>query len=306
MSARGHARVDALERVAALTSELWLIDLDRESPALEDAERRLPRLSDEEVARGDSLKDTAQRTRWRAAHIGLRLLLERWCGAGVRKQRFEIAEGGRPFLPLPSPYFSLSHSAGAALIALSGHGPIGVDIEVVAPAKMPAQRRRNLEALAEALASVPLACDGDARLVQAWTRIEALGKLDGHGIGRLLTRTGIVGGGPLRLDYALPDAPDEARAEAMNTGDAAAARSCPGYRIRDIAMGAIPLSSVASGGLASGDSAGAAALVDATLRLGERGGASYVAALACRAADAAHWPALLEVRRDLTVQCGDI
>lgn len=48
----------------------------------------------------------------------------------------EIArsEGGKPFFPdWPDRWFSLSHSGGLALCALSDEGPVGVDVERVRP-----------------------------------------------------------------------------------------------------------------------------------------------------------------------------
>lgn len=66
-----------------------------------------------------------------------RLLLERAVGLAWGWDRLPSVEKsarGKPFFPdFPRHWFSLSHSGGYALCALSDAGPVGVDIEVVRP-----------------------------------------------------------------------------------------------------------------------------------------------------------------------------
>ena len=53
----------------------------------------------------------------------------------------ERSPRGKPYFPgLPERWFSLSHSGGLALCALS-HGPVGVDVEVVRPRRAGLPRR---------------------------------------------------------------------------------------------------------------------------------------------------------------------
>ncbi len=54
-------------------------------------------------------------------------------------------------------------------------------------------RRARIEEAGAALSDEPLPAEGNARFLQAWVRLEALAKADGCGIGRLLTRLGILG-----------------------------------------------------------------------------------------------------------------
>ncbi len=89
------------------------------------------------------------------------------------------AEHGKPFFPTqPELYFSLSHSGGMALCALSDH-PVGVDIELVRPRR----------------ASLPRFCLAPGELAwfhshggtwpafyTLWTRKESLCKYTGRGL----------------------------------------------------------------------------------------------------------------------------
>jgi 4'-phosphopantetheinyl transferase len=84
----------------------------------------------------------------------------------------------------------LAHTRGLALITLGDHGPLGVDIERTRDVRMPDQRRAPIEREAVALAAgAPLGgSDPDTRFLNAWVRIEAAAKAQGHGVGPLLER----------------------------------------------------------------------------------------------------------------------
>ena len=84
----------------------------------------------------------------RASHIALRLLIERACGAQMRRQPFVIAPGGRPELESAPVSFSLSHTGDVALIAIgsAAFGPIGIDVESARKLRMSAERRARIEA----------------------------------------------------------------------------------------------------------------------------------------------------------------
>lgn len=201
------------------TPAVWLFDLDRLAGQLADAERSRPRLSADEQARAAAMTDTVRRVRWRAARTSLRLALEAFCGQSFALRGFEIAEGGKPYLPAPAPAFSLSHADRYALIAIARaeRGPLGVDLEAIAPRKISQDRRTQMEAFAVALAGAPLPGDGDAasahhrrRFIQAWCRIEAYAKADGRGVGRVLSAAGIMGRGSFALRAAAGATSDEA------------------------------------------------------------------------------------------------
>lgn len=82
---------------------------------------------------------------------------------------------GKPFFPeFPDVQFSVSHTAGAALAAVSGQ-PVGADIERVRPL-----RRESMRSLMDTE-------DPDA-FFRRWVRREARSKRTGAGIGSMLRR----------------------------------------------------------------------------------------------------------------------
>lgn len=173
---------------------LWLVDLDHGREALERAERAVPRLSAEEIARGQGIADLRQGARWRAARIALRIALERVSDETVRRKPFVLEAQGRPVLPGNSVVFSLAHTmspdAAHALIAVATSGPLGCDIEREREIAMSAERLARLRLAGEALAPRGRASCGD---IGAWVRLEALGKADGRGVWPVLDAAGVHG-----------------------------------------------------------------------------------------------------------------
>jgi len=175
------------------TPELWCADLDAAGPALLTLEERTPRLSLADRARAAVFSEKTARAEWIATHVALRLLIERAAGAQWRGATFARSERGKPHLDGTPLAFSISHAPGLALIGLAPRGSIGVDIERPRRVRVGETRRARIEAAGAALSNAPLPAEGNARFLQAWVRLEALAKADGCGIGRLLTRLGILG-----------------------------------------------------------------------------------------------------------------
>lgn len=180
---------------AAPEIELFFVDLWRGMPALEAEEERTPRLSDADRARADAMAEDEAKRLWRASRIATRIALERIGGAALRRVAFEIEPGGRPVLR-GGPHFSISHTGGAALIAVSKSMPVGVDLEQGnRTLKMSAERRsRVVRAAADLGMQTPLSAEKDNDVLIAWVQLEAAAKALGIGIGRLLTEAGVVGG----------------------------------------------------------------------------------------------------------------
>ena len=175
--------------------ELWHADLEAASRALEVLERQTPCLSQEQIERAAALaaRPTDQQN-WRAAHIALKVLIARWGGLDLARAPYTFSSMGRPAIKGAPFSFSLSHSGGHALIGLTAHGPIGVDLEVPRHVKIADDRRRQIEAHGQSLLpEVVLSADPDSRFLQAWVRIEAVAKAEGIGVGRALTNAGIMG-----------------------------------------------------------------------------------------------------------------
>lgn len=101
----------------------------------------------------------------------LEIALERECGLAELPE-IARAEGGKPYFPqYPHIHFSLSHSRGAAVCALSGE-PVGVDVEVL---RAPPRRLSG-------------GMDAEA-FFRLWTAKEATAKLLGLGLPVLRTQT---------------------------------------------------------------------------------------------------------------------
>jgi 4'-phosphopantetheinyl transferase len=171
--------------------DIWFADLGSLLHAIEEEERRCPRLSADEVLRAGRLSDPEQRRLWRASHIALRDILERFSGPELRNVPFASKAGGRPELApqlfslsdFQNLNFSLSHSGDVALIAVSRMGPVGADIEAAHARAFPEARKKKIEEIAVEIAGgAPLPGDGDRRFLQAWTRVEAMSKADGRGV----------------------------------------------------------------------------------------------------------------------------
>ena len=223
----------AATRAAAL--ELWHVDTRASSAALSALEERERLLSDWERTRAAEFPDRAQAGEWLAAHIALRLVLERAAGIAARGVAFTRSAGGKPRLEGAPVSFSLSHVAGAALIAVTSGGTVGVDLERERKVRVREPRRTRVEAAGAALSpEVPLPALGEARFLQAWVRLEAFAKAEGSGVGRLLTRLGVSG------DAAGSEAEFRARIDSvLETTQVVATR--------DVALGEGLYAAVASG-----------------------------------------------------------
>ncbi len=175
------------------TSEIWGVDLAAATAPLQTIEQRTPRLCSADRARAAGFSDASVRDEWLATHTALRLLIERAAGVRWRGATFYRAERGKPHLNGAPLAFSLSHAPGVALIGLAPLGSIGVDVELTRRVRLGEARRARIEEAGAALSAAPLPDEGEARFLQAWVRLEAFAKAEGCGIGRLLTRLGILG-----------------------------------------------------------------------------------------------------------------
>lgn len=143
---------------------------------------RLP--PDERERAGGILREQAGR-RWVAARWALRRVLAGYLGEAAEGVELEAGERGKPRLRRDGTLrFSLSHSGGLALIAVTDGREVGVDVELVEP-------ERDLLALAaRALGAEDAAAVHDAPPAErpaafyaAWTRHEARLKCLGLGLG---------------------------------------------------------------------------------------------------------------------------
>lgn len=89
-------------------------------------------LSQAEKDRAARFRRPADRHRYVAARRLCRTVIARLVGCAPGALQMEIAEGGKPWLPdYPEIGFSLSYGGDAAMLAISGTGPIGFDVEPI-------------------------------------------------------------------------------------------------------------------------------------------------------------------------------
>ena len=176
--------------------DVWIADIASCGARLLEIERERRLLTDPEMTHAAAMRDADDRNRWIAAHVALHLVLAD--RVGRRVSFVEGAPTGKPRVVDWDGDFSLAHSGSLALIAVANRGRIGIDVEVRRAVKMNARRATLIETAGMALVpDAPLfGGDGDLRFLAAWTRLEAVAKLRGTGIGALLEELGLTARGP--------------------------------------------------------------------------------------------------------------
>lgn len=155
--------------------------------------------------------------RYAIAHSALRRILAGYLNRDPAHLEFVTGEHGKPELAnagAPSNralHFNLSHSGDLALVAVSLHGAVGVDVEQWRDRIQPMEIAERFFSPFErdALRALP-AHDGDGEPLQrgffsTWSRKEAYLKATGHGISR----------GLHHFDVTTSRAPDDHRAELL-------------------------------------------------------------------------------------------
>lgn len=140
-------------------------------------------LPPEEWARAERFRDESRRRAFLAGRVLLRGMLHRaFPDLEPAAIPLELTAEGKPFCPLPgAPHFNLSHTVHTVGVAVSGRGPVGLDLEdMTRPVKAEALARRwfhpEEQAFCEASGFSPEA------FFRIWTRKEALGKAVGLGL----------------------------------------------------------------------------------------------------------------------------
>ena len=160
--------------------DVWSIELAGTAAR----ERRLSGVLDpDERARAARFVRPDDRVRYRVAHGALRTILGGCTGAAPADLRFAGGEHGKPLLA-GGPHFSLSHSGGIALVAVSREREVGVDVEQVRPIADACDiARRYLAALPARRIVDASGGERDRLFMVAWTAIEAILKAEGTGLG---------------------------------------------------------------------------------------------------------------------------
>ncbi|MGI9520180.1 MAG: 4'-phosphopantetheinyl transferase family protein [Hyphomicrobiaceae bacterium] len=153
--------------------------------------------------RNDTLSDPMRR----ATRVALRTILSVTRGESWGSERFATTSDGRPFIDRAmAPVFSVSHTLTAGLVAVADDGPLGVDIERMRATKLGQSRIQSIIRAAThhgiwdgASSTSESSClelevegevEADRMFLVVWTRLEAIAKARGGGIGALLEDIG--------------------------------------------------------------------------------------------------------------------
>lgn len=172
--------------------DVWICDLAACGPRLLEIERADHLLTDAERNRAGAITDPAARDRWIAAHAALHLVLRSRIGRRVRFAPTRQGVLAKPRVDGWEGNFSLAHSGNVVLIAVTPHGDVGIDVEIRRAVRLDDRRRRLIMAAGDATlaAQASSAPDDEMRFLAAWTRLEAIAKARGGGIGAVLEALG--------------------------------------------------------------------------------------------------------------------
>ncbi|MDP9633530.1 MULTISPECIES: 4'-phosphopantetheinyl transferase superfamily protein [Ensifer] len=170
----------SLDRIGPNFIDIWRWSLD---PAPCEIDRLFPMLSGEEKARASRFVYPEHRQHFIAGRAGLRLVLGHYLHLPPHRIGLTYNVFGKPRIAGASEllHFNLSHSADVAMLAVSDHYPVGIDVEAIKPLKEDIAghffSKRECAALA--------AFAGDDYLnafYRCWTRKEAFVKAHGAGL----------------------------------------------------------------------------------------------------------------------------
>jgi 4'-phosphopantetheinyl transferase len=171
-------------RLAENEIHVWRAQLDVPDLILS---RFLSYLTAAEVGRAERFVFRVDRNRFIAGRGLLRELLARYSGLAPAAVPIRTYSHGKPFLEpqmaFSDVFFNISHSQGAALLAFSSSGQLGIDIEKIRPdfgTEEIAQRYFSPAEIQELSALPPeLQAEG---FFHCWTRKEACVKASGEGL----------------------------------------------------------------------------------------------------------------------------
>lgn len=197
--------------------DAWVIDM----PGLFSREKDYSLLlSTKELERAHRFVTDELTSRYIASHAAMRLILASYLEVDPKTIDYLRGPRGKPYLEDYPVHFSLAHSHDVALIGVSLHGELGVDVERVNPETVKKNLHESVFHSGELERWAPLTdSEKPEAFFSAWTHKEALLKLLGTGLYKdmkeldtplhLLPHTTevTVDAGPhyLRSFYATPD-----------------------------------------------------------------------------------------------------
>lgn len=179
-----------------------------------------PSLSATELAHQTRLRTLALRQTYGRAHGFLRAVLELYTMQPAKDLFFAANSYGKPILADFALHFNLSYRAGRALLAVSDAGPVGADVEQLAPVT-------NAEALVKELFSPSEQSAIQAAALRAscgplfytiWTRKEAYAKALGMGLSAPFAEFSVLESGIAGLPALVEPAGARLHSFAVGTG----------------------------------------------------------------------------------------
>jgi 4'-phosphopantetheinyl transferase len=144
-------------------------------------------VSDDEQARADRIRSAHGRADFLGSRAWLRVILGRYLGLEPADVRFAVEPRGKPRIVEGGDLcFSLSRSAGAALVAVTRGRWVGADIERVRHLDHDGMAKRYFApAEVDLLRGLPEAARAEA-FFDLWVRKEAVAKASGDGLARCI------------------------------------------------------------------------------------------------------------------------
>lgn len=156
---------------------LWLADL-----GVVPSPNAFAWLDADELDRAARFRQARDRSRYLAAHVSLRQVVDRCCGIAPDRQRYRRDASGKWRLANRSVWhFNLSYAGDAALIGIARGGAVGVDIEAERIVEDAAELA-DLHFDPEERVACAAAPDPDIAFLRGWTRKEACLKAVGAGL----------------------------------------------------------------------------------------------------------------------------
>lgn len=158
---------------------IWRIDL------AEHAADASQLLSADELERAQAIRSARERDRFIRARTAMRSILGDYLGISGSNLCFIQKEKGKPSLDYPGSYieFNLSHCEDMALLAVTRHIPVGIDLEMIRARKsqLKIARRMFQEPIYKELQNMSPEQLATA-FTRHWTELEARAKCEGNGI----------------------------------------------------------------------------------------------------------------------------
>ncbi len=196
---------------------VWTIDLDR-SPA--EVVRCQHFLTPSEISRANRFLDLQQKQRFIVARTTLRKILSYYFGNDVALLDLHYGPAGKPYLNHKSGLnFNLSYSQNMAMIALSTHREVGIDIEAIELVNNP-DSIAELVCSPSEIAHLTSSTISEKQMIftKVWVRKEAYIKALGTGFSRS-TQTFSVSSAPETLDALCEDQNNPLAAEQWRVMD---------------------------------------------------------------------------------------